>query len=197
MATARSKSRTNTLPSSNGWADSAEEWRGRNLHKVVMPSGAKAIVSFPELGPLVLANAVPDDLIVFARKELTEELGIIGGFASELAQVDENTPEGMERAKDLTRQFSGLLKWLVAEHVLVEPKITVAELSEETFPLEDLDWLYGVATRRVNEDALGRRLGVARLDALAPFPETHGCAEDCSACLEALQKVSTAYLGEM
>ena len=195
MATARSKSRTSILPSSNGWADTSAEWRERNLHKVVMPSGAKAVVSFPELGPLVLANAVPDDLIVFARKELTEELGIIGGYGTEIAALDPDTPEGLEKAKELTRQFSDLLKWLVAEHVLVEPKITVSELNDDSFPLEDLDWLYGVATRRVNEDALGRRLGVARLDALAPFPETHGCAEDCPACVEALQKISTAYLG--
>lgn len=189
---------TKTLPSTNGaWADSLSQWRGRLQHKVVMPSGARAIIQFPELGPLVLANALPNDLSEFARQEITHDLGIIGAYAEKVSELDTDKPEDLEKAKELTRQFTHLLKWLVAEHVVIDPKITVDDLSEETFPLQDLDWLYGVATRRVNEDALGRRLGVARLDILATFPETHGCPEDCPKCLETLQAFSTADLGDL
>ena len=187
-----------TLPSANGhWADSLDEWRGRNLHNVVMPSGARAIIQFPEIGPLVLANALPDDLKEFAQQEITHELGMIGAYADEIVKYDPDTPEDMEKARALTKKFSDTLKWLVAEYVVVEPKVTVEDLNDESFPLQDLDWLYGVATRRVNEDALGRRLGVARLDALATFPEAHGCASDCPHCVEALQTLSTADLGAM
>lgn len=194
MATTKAKA----LPSSNGaWADSVDQWRGRNQHKVVLPSGAKAVIQFPELGPLVLANALPDDLTELARKEITHEMGLIGAYAEGLTELDPEKPEDLEKARELTAEFSRLLKWLVAEHVVIEPKITIEDLSEETFPLQDLDWLYGIATRRVNEDALGRRLGIARLDMLATFPETHGCPEDCPKCVEALQAFSTADLGDV
>jgi len=193
MATTKAK-----LPSSNGaWADSLDQWRGRNQHRVVMPSGARAIIQFPELMPLVLGNAVPNDLVEFARQEITHELGMIGAYAEKIVELDTDKPEDLEKAKEYTATFSRLLKWLVAEHVVVEPKVTVEDLSEESFPLNDLDWLYGVATRRVNEDALGRRLGVARLDILATFPETHGCPEGCPKCVEAIHAFSTADVGDM
>jgi len=184
--------------SANGsWADSAEEWRGRNLHNVYLPSGTKATISFPELGPLVLANALPEELVELGRQEITHEMGVVGAYGEELVKLDSEKPEDVEKAKELTRQFTALLKWLVAEHVLVAPKVTVEQLSENSFPLQDLDWLYGVATRRVNEDGMGRRIGVARLDVLATFPEAHGCPPDCPQCVQALQRLSTADLGSV
>ncbi len=193
---ARTHEKSQALASSNGWADSAEAWAERKRHNVVLPSGMKATIEIPELGMLVLANAVPDDLAELARSEITHELGVTGGYATKLVELGESE-ESREQVAELTTSFSRLLKWLVSEHVLVEPKVTIEELSQERFPLSDLDWLFGVAMRRVDEDALGRRLGVARLDAFATFPHEHGCAESCPDCLRARQALSTADLGAL
>ncbi len=198
-----------TSAPSSGWADSAEQWAQRKRHNVVLPSGQKAVIEIPMLGPLVLGGAVPDDLAELARTEITHELGLLGAYAGKVAELAkaaepahesadgekaEAPPEGLA---ELTTTFNRLLKWLVSEHVLVEPKLTVEELSDERFPLEDLDWLYGVAMRRVDEDALGRRLGVAPLDAFATFRRLHGCTEDCEGCRALLDAFSTADLGAL
>lgn len=191
---------TPETPSPDSWADSSDKWAARRLHKVVMPSGAKAVIQIPELGMLALANAVPDDFAELARAELTHKLGMMGAYADEIAdaaKLDDQTQQ-QRVSMEATERFSRLLKWLVAEHVLVEPRVTIEELSDdERFPLADLDWLYGVATRRVSEDALGRRLGVARLDEFAGFPEAHGCSPSCEHCLEVLDRFSTADLGAL
>ncbi len=193
MASTRRKS---ALPSSNGWADSADAWAARKRHNVVLPSGTKAVIELPELGVLALANLVPDDLIEFARKEISHRHGIQGAYAEEMAKLGESD-EDAARATALTQEYWRLLKWLVTEHVLVEPKLTLKQLSDENFPLQDLDWLFGVAIRRVDEDALGRRLGVARLDEFATFRGLHRCAETCEACLAALEALSTADVGSL
>ena len=203
---------TASTPAS-GWADSADQWAGRRLHKVVMPSGQKAVVQFPELGMLVLANAVPDDLVELARAELTHRGGVTAAYGEQVAAAlktpspGEAAPtdadaesagaEAEETVRALTDQLGRLLKWLVAEHVLVDPKVTVDQLADDRFPLADLDWLYGVAMRRVDEDALGRRLGVARLDEFATFRDAHGCGAGCPACLEVVEALSTADLGAL
>lgn len=188
-------------PSPASWADTTDQWAARRLHKVVMPSGQKAVIQIPELGMLALANAVPDDLAELARAELTHPAGAPGHYGEEISAAakleDEQAREA--KAREATERFSRLLKWLVAEHVLVEPKVTIEQLSnDELFPLTDLDWLYGVATRRVNEDALGRRLGVARLDEFATFRDKHpGCGPDCPGCLAVIEAHSTADLGAL
>ena len=190
---------TETTPaSSNGWADTADDWAQRKRHRVVMPSGTKAVIEIPMLGALVLANAVPDDLAELARNEITHELGLLGAYAEQAAELSRSEDEdAIAKTTALTTDFGRLLKWLVAEYVLVEPNLTVEQLSDDRFPLEDLDWLYGVATRRTSEDALGRRLGVARLDEFATFRDKHGCAQDCEHCVEVLDAYSTADLGAL
>jgi hypothetical protein len=189
------RSRTQQAPASDGWAD--PKWDGPNLHNVVMPSGRKATVRYCDLGALVLANAVPDDYLELAQAELTHELGVIGAFTESVTGLDVSKPKDLKKAREITSTLNDLLKWLVAEHVLVEPKLTPEELSGSNFETDDLDWLFGVATRRVSEDARGRRLGVARLDEFATFPDTHGCPPDCPHCLEAIERHSTARLGAL
>lgn len=193
-----------TSPLGNGWAGSADEWASRKRHDVVLPSGMRATIEIPELGLLVLANAVPTDLVELAREEVTNALGVTGAYGKRIAELDDSsdehpdgTPESRAKIAELTATFARLLKWLVAEHVLVSPKVTVEQLSEGTFPLSDLDWLYGVAMRRVSEDALGRRLGVAPLDAFATFRHEHGldpCPAGCEGCARTRQALSTVDL---
>lgn len=191
-----STTRKSALPSSNGWADSAEAWAGRKRHKVVLPSGTKAVIELPELGVLALANLVPDDLIELARQEIAHRHGVHGAYAEEMAKLGDSEEDG-KLATELTQRYWQLLKWLVTEHVLVEPKLTIEQLSDESFPMQDLDWLFGVAIRRIDEDALGRRLGVARLDEFATFRDQHRCTQECEACLAALEALSTADVGSL
>jgi hypothetical protein len=162
-----------------------------------MPSGAKAVIEIPQLGMLALANLVPDDLAELARQEIAHELGVTGAYAERIAKLDETSEEDRKKAAEITTELRRLLKWLVAEHMLVEPRVSVEDLSSERFPLEDLDWLYGVATRRVDEDALGRRLGVARLDEFATFRQEHDCPPDCGHCLALVERLSTADMGSL
>lgn len=182
------------------WADTTDQWAARRHHNVVLPSGQKAVVQRAELGMLALANAIPEDHLELAQEELTHPAGATGAYGEQVAGILKADPpddDAQAKFRELTSSFSQMMKWLVAEHVLVEPRVTVDDLSSDRFPLQDLNWLYGFALRRVDEDALGRRVGVARLDEFATFPEKHGCAPDCEGCMRALQAHSTADLGAL
>lgn len=201
MATSKSR----TPRRSSEAAAAVGGWASRKQHRVVMPSGQGALIEIPGLGPLVLANAVPTLYLDLAREEITHKLGVTGFYGERVAELTKNdSEEASEEMQELTRTFGRLLKWLVCEHVVkglldgegevVPVKLDPDDLSDDAFPIEDLDWLYGVALRRVNEDALGRRLGVARLDEFATFRHEHGCPEDCEDCARLLDAVSTADL---
>src|SRR5215831_19909250 len=128
MATARKKA---ALPSSNGqWADSLEAWAGRKVHNVVLPSGQKASVQTVDLAVLALANLVPDDLAAIARKEFEHPAGASGDLAETLSKLGDSD-EDLEKAKQATAKFAEMMRWLVAEHVLVAPKIEASDLEDE------------------------------------------------------------------
>lgn len=200
-----------STPKSASVNGAVEAWAARKRHNVVMPSGQGGLIEIPGLGPLVLAGAVPDDYAELARGEITHRMGMMGAYAEQVAELMKSDDSQAEtEASELTAVFGGLLKWLVSEHVLkglanengamVEVKLTPEQLSDERFPVEDLDWLYGVAVRRVDEDALGRRLGVARLDEFATFREAHGedrCPQDCDGCFALVGAYSTVDLGSL
>lgn len=197
---ARSRTAPSPAPAAETWADSAEEWSKARLHNCYFPSGARCTVQFPSLGTLSLADAVPSEFADLARAEITHALGATGYFAEKIRDTvtEERSEEEIQAEQaELSARFGRMLKWLVAEHVLVAPKVKPEDLSSDRFSLPDIEWLYSIATRTTDIDGRGRRLGVASLDALANFPGEHGCAPDCQRCHAALDAGSTAELGAL
>ena len=170
------------------WAGSADEWGRRRLNNVECPSGMRIVLQSVTLDELAAEDALPDDLLVVALLETTP--GGVTGARAELLKLE--TPEGVAKAQKLSQDLVGLTNRLVLRAV-VEPKLTLAQAS--TIDPYDKAMIVGIATRRLEFDAAGRRVGVEPLDTFATFREEHGCPEECPACSTSRDRLSTVHGG--
>jgi hypothetical protein len=161
------------------------------VHRATLPTGRQALVSFPALGPLTRANAVPDELRDMVLKEMLHPVGAAHAVAQEVREVEDSQAR-WELAARLSGELLAMYTWLVAEHVLVEPKLTIGEL--EQLDERDLEWLIDVATRKTSTDARGVRLGVMSLEDVAVFREEHFCAAECEGCQRMVARLSSPLL---
>lgn len=184
---------------SDGWAGSAQEWRGRTVHKAELWSGMRILFRPSSLGELIAKGALPDDLLDLATREYADPgagaTEIVAAFADLPDEpTDEERAAAREQAAAAAERVAALNRELCAA-ALVEPKVTSDELRE--LPLEDLELLAAILTRRVGFDAAGRRIGVEPLDTFREFAHAHGCPEGCEQCETARGQLSSVHVGAL
>lgn len=180
------------------WAETAEQWRGRNLHRAELWSGMRITFRFPSLGEMIQTGALPETLLELALLEYGDPGASVALIAQAAGQsLDENTDEqqragALARAEKLSHDVAALNRELCAA-ALVAPKLSADDLASPDFPVQDIEMLAGFLNRTVHYDAAGRRVGTEPLDTFRPFPEKHGCAADCPQCEAARRELSTIH----
>lgn len=169
------------LPSEQRPTSSAE-LLSRGFHRITLPSGAFVGVRFPPLGVLIQAGHVPLELRELAKAEYAVAGGAAAAVGRAIADRDSSNPDEWDAIALEVEKLRRFLTWIVAEHTLVEPKLTVEELEAGDLDERDLDMLIDIALRRTDRDAMGVRLGVMSLEDMAVFREEHDCARDCEGC---------------
>lgn len=170
-----------------GWAGTLDNWRARARHHVELPSGQRVVMRTVTLDELASAEGVPDDLVRVALAEIATDTGAAGMVADKL-RLD--TQEGLAEARKITDDLAELTRRLVVTAV-IEPTLTDDTVRD--VPPADLAMVAGIATRRVQFDAAGRRVGVEPLDTFATFRREHGCDEDCPHCQASRLAFSTVH----
>lgn len=168
-------------------ATSVADWKRRAIHAITLPSGAEVKVRIPDLVLLTKGNAVPQNLRAAALVEMTKQLT---GRMPDLGGEDDSPID-----EELLSQIANLQEWLVLEAV-VEPALSADDLAE--IPTEDKAMITAISGRERATDARGVRLGVDPLAGWATFRLRHGlerCPEDCSACQQAGEDLSTLDMG--
>jgi hypothetical protein len=164
-----------------------DEWRGRAIHTVTLPSGMVVKIRIPNLGQLLKGDAIPDRLRSVAISQVARELD---PSAAPLFQPDDQqSPE--QKIKVITEVYE-LYEWLVTETV-IEPAIGENDL--DGLPEMDKQMLAQIAGRERDTDALGVTLGVEPLSRWETFLREHGCTKDCPACQKVVGIFSTARPG--
>jgi len=190
---------TEQQQSSERWAGTAAEWRKRKVHRAELPSGMRVLFTPSSLGELLATEALPEDLLELAAAELDEP----GAGAQEIraafndlpeAPSDEQRRQAAAQAAAAAERVAALNRELVAA-ALVEPRVSADELRE--LPLEDLEYLAGILTRRIGFDAAGRRIGVEPLDTFREFAREHGCPEGCAHCEATRRALSSTDVGAL
>lgn len=176
---------TESPPSSADWAGTLDDWRMRGRHRVELPSSQRVVVRTVTLDELAAANGLPDDLVRVALAEIATDTGAAGLVAEKL-RLD--TPDGLKEARQIIDSLAELTRRLVVTAV-VEPQLT--DVTVRDLPPDDLAMIAAIATRRVQFDAAGRRVGVEPLDTFATFRREHGCDEDCPHCAAARMALSS------
>lgn len=161
---------------------SAEALLSRGAHRITLPSGVVVVVRFPPLGALIRANAVPLDLREIAKAEIALPGGAAAHVGRAIAGSDPEKPEEWATIEQEVEKLRRFVIWLVAEHTLVEPRLTVEQLDSGEIDDRDLEMLIDISRRRVDRDARGVRLGVVSLEDAAVFREEHRCPPDCDGC---------------
>lgn len=124
-------------------SDSKTQLLKRRIHEgVTLPSGAVVTIVLPNLGQMLKAGTLPNDLIKAALKQASD------------APVD-----GVEAPKlteeDLKQDWE-FIEWIVPQ-TLHEPKIEQADV--EKMDVLDITMIANFATRRTDLDAVGHQLG--------------------------------------
>lgn len=122
--------------------DSLTALKKRRFHEgVTLPSGAVVTVTLPNLGKMIHANELPNDLLAAALKQYAP------------TPDGENAPQLTE--DDLKKDWE-FVKWVVPL-TLHEPKVK----SEDVDDLDPMDitMIANFAARRIDIDAVGHQLG--------------------------------------
>lgn len=195
---------TSTPPPSSeeGWAGTAGEWLQRGLHRAELWSGMKVVFRFPTLGELITGGHLSDRLLELALLEYGDPGATLKLVADAAAiAVDEQKPQeerdaAARRGEQFGHDIAELNRELAAA-ALVEPTMTVEQLADPRFPIDDLELLAALINRQAAYDAAGRRIGVEPLDTFRLFRDQHGCAESCPACEQARGELSTVHVGAL
>lgn len=182
---------TTPAPSPSERATSSAELLARGVHRATLPTGAVVYMRFPPLGVLIQSGHVPLELRELAKAEYASPGGAAGAVGQAIAGRDATDPaewDAITLEVDKLRRF---LTWLVAEHTLVEPKLSLAEVESGDLDERDVDMLIDFALRRTDRDAMGVRLGVMSLEDAAVFREEHGCAHGCEGCARGQARLSS------
>lgn len=175
-ATATAKRRSSrTVTSKTAWSALA-------IHTITLPSSAIVKIRLPDISILMAGDAVPERLRGIAIRELSKQIRDVQATA-----LGDVVPDiQAEEIADLM----GLNRWLVTQ-TLVEPELSEAELEAGAIPNEDFLMLTQLASRERDTDARGVRLGVEPVERWAAFKQFHGCADECEACNDAIEELST------
>lgn len=118
--------------------DSKTQLLKRRIHEgVTLPSGAVVTIVLPNLGQMIKAGSLPNDLMQAALKQQS-------------ASQDEQLTE-----EDLKKDWD-FVEWIVPL-TLYEPKIETADV-EKLDPM-DITMIANFAARRTDIDAVGHQLG--------------------------------------
>ncbi len=109
-------------------------WASAKRHVITLPSSTKVAIELPNLGELMKAGELPNDLIEAATAKLTNQ------------EVD----------GELVKQLTELNRHIVALTVK-EPEIKLEDVP--TLPSEDLDMIVQFANRERDVDAVGHHIG--------------------------------------
>lgn len=159
---------------------SAAAWQRLGVHMITLPSGAVVKIRLPDLAILLAGEAVPQELRDVAFEEIRTAISAEAGTQQQPQQLD---AERLRRVADLNR-------FLVSE-MLVEPKMSRAQVAEATLPAEDLEMLAEIAGRECQHDARGVQIGVEPIDRWELWRHAHACPEPCEHCAEVLSAFSS------
>lgn len=173
----------------SGHAGTLAEWKARRRLDVTLPSGMPITMRTLTLSELAVADGLPDDLIRLALVEM-QPGGIVGEIGAELQKSDEGA---LERAKKYAEDNLALRDRLILAAVL-DPVMNEDDVRElDGF---DKEMIAGIASRQLEFDAIGRRVGSEPLSTFRVFAATHHeqlSAEDCPACEEARRQFSAVH----
>lgn len=132
-------------------ADSKSALKKRRFHEgVTLPSGAVVTITLPNLGQMIHAGSLPNDLIQAALKQQSQS-------------ADTQLTE-----EDLKKDWE-FIKWVVPL-TLHEPKIEPDDVADLD-PM-DITMIANLAARRTDMDAVGHQLG--GLETQASFRKHRG-----------------------
>lgn len=138
-------------------ANSKEQWKGKAIHPITLPSGAEVDIRLPDLAQMIKSGQIPNELLDIAQK-------VGAGVPIGEALSEEKPKEGDEEQKDgvskeLIGQITDFHAFLVAKTV-VSPEVTQEEvLTPGTVPAEDIAVIVQFALRERDFDAVGHHLG--------------------------------------
>lgn len=150
--------------------DSKTAWKQRNdagPHTAVFPSGARLTFRIPDDSALLRAGRLRDELRTVALLCAGHPGGAEGYMQDVVVQAMLDV-EREQRVLQTIEQGLEIQNELVAE-MLVEPKVTAAEVGRGDFPAMDIRMLLEFAERRRDTDAAGNRLPVIKLSDWAGF----------------------------
>jgi hypothetical protein len=136
-------------------------------HKATLPSGTTVTFQIPNSTALIRADMLPDRLAEIAIMAAAYPDGA-EGYLADLGIAAMRDPNEASRLKRALREGIELRDWLIAE-MLLEPKLSPAEVASGDYPQPDLDMLIEFAERRRDTDAAGVKLPITVLEELATF----------------------------
>jgi len=137
-------------------ANSKEQWKGRAIHPITLPSGAEVDIRLPDLAQMIKGGQIPNELLDVAQK-VGAGVSIGEALSPEQPKDGEEKKDGV--SKELIGQITEFHAFLVAATV-VEPAITQEEvLTPGAIPAEDIAVIVQFALRERDFDAVGHHLG--------------------------------------
>lgn len=175
------------------------DWSNRGHHKITCPTGFQPTIRFPDLAALVRNDALPEQLLNVALRE------IIGSNEDGKRLADQIRRGELKEATTFVHELIDLQRYLAVE-AIVDPPVTMEDVEQGKVPPEDLEMIREIAMRERDTDARGRIIGVLPLDAFTTFRDAHrtgdeegdplaghpaGLVESCPSCQSFVFELST------